>query len=217
MDVHKFLEAVYRELKKIFTNEEHKDVINDKMQGKNNKVPNFLIICLTVILVGILVVIANDFFKSTKASSTKPITEENTSSQSTSTQNYENTEENRLKAILEDINGVGRVNVMVTIEGTEEQVPAVNVNDSTSNTKEKDNTGGTRDTTQQNNGSTVVFSSDGSKNMPLIIKTYKPKVVGVVVVAEGAKDNYIQTQIREAVTRAFNIKPDKVSVYPMKK
>lgn len=217
MDVHKFLEAVYRELKKIFTNEEHKDVINNKMPGKNNKVPNFLIICLTVILVGILVVIANDFFKSTNASSTKPTTEENTSSQSTSTQNYENTEENRLKAILEDINGVGRVNVMVTIEGSEEQVPAFNVNDSTSDTKEKDNTGGTRDTKQQNNGSTVVLSSDGSKNMPLIIKTYKPKVVGVVVVAEGAKDNYIQTQIREAVTRAFNIKPDKVSVYPMKK
>jgi stage III sporulation protein AG len=217
MDVHKFLEAVYRELKKIFTNEEHKDDKNYKVPSKNNKMPNFLIICLTVILVGILVVIANDLFKTTNVSSTKTNTEGSTAPQSTSTQDYENTEENRLKAILEDINGVGRVNVMVTIEGTEEQVPAVNVNDSTSDTKEKDNTGGTRDTKQQNNGSTVVFSNDGSKNMPLILKTYKPKVVGVVVVAEGAKDNYIQVQIREAVTRAFNIKSDKVSVYPMKK
>lgn len=216
MDVHKFLEAVYRELKKIFTNDDNKEIQGG---GKKNKVPNFLIICLSLVLIGILAMIANDFFKNSNISTSSANTNkaEESISKSSSTQYYETVEENRLKEILEAINGVGRVNVMVTIEGSEEQVPAVNVNDSTSDTQEKDNTGGTRNTKQQNNGSTVVLSSDGSKSTPLIIKTYKPKVVGVVVVAEGAKDTYIQNQIREAVTRAFNVKADKVSVYPMKK
>jgi stage III sporulation protein AG len=216
MDVHKFLEGLYKELKKIFTNENSTE---QKPVGKNNKGTNFLIFVLAVVLVGILAIIASDFFKSAsiKTSAEKTNTEEKTVSQSTSTQYYETMEENRLKALLEAINGVGRVEVLLTIEGSEEQVPAVNVNDSTSDTQEKDNTGGTRNTKQENNGSTVVLSSDGSKSTPLIIKTYKPKIVGVAVVAEGAKDQYVQNQIKEVVTRVYNLKADKVSVNQMKK
>lgn len=216
MDVHKFLEGLYKELKKIFTNESSTE---QKNGGKNNKGTNFLIFVLAVVLVGILAMIASDFFKSAsiKTSAEKTNTEQSGVSQSTSTQYYETMEENRLKGILEAINGVGRVDVMLTIEGSEEQVPAVNVNDSISDTQEKDNTGGTRNTKQQNNGSTVVLSSDGSKSTPLIIKTYKPKIVGVAVVAEGAKDQYVQNQIKEVVTRVYNLKADKVSVNQMKK
>jgi len=216
MDVHKFLEGLYKELKKIFTNESSTE---QKNGGKNNKGTNFLIFVLAVVLVGILAMIASDVFKSAsiKTSAEKTTAEESRVSQSTSTQYYETMEENRLKGILEAINGVGRVDVMLTIEGSEEQVPAVNVNDSTSDTQEKDNTGGIRNTKQQNNGSTVVLSSDGSKSTPLIIKTYKPKIVGVAVVAEGAKDQYVQNQIKEVVTRVYNLKADKVSVNQMKK
>lgn len=216
MDVHKFLEGLYKELKKIFTNESSTE---QKNGGKNNKGTNFLIFVLAVVLVGILAMIASDVFKSAsiKTSAEKTAAEESRVSQSTSTQYYETMEENRLKGILEAINGVGRVDVMLTIEGSEEQVPAVNVNDSTSDTQEKDNTGGTRNTKQENNGSTVVLSSDGSKSTPLIIKTYKPKIVGVAVVAEGAKDQYVQNQIKEVVTRVYNLKADKVSVNQMKK
>lgn len=212
MDVHKLLEGLYKELKKLFTSEEIKIE-----KSKNNKFPNFLIVCLSCILLGIIVVLGNDYFKSTSAvkinSEDKPIIENIGSS----TQDSELAAENKLKSVLEDIDGVGRVKVMLTFDGSEEQIPAVNINDSTNNTKEKDPSGGTRDITQKNNGSTIVITNDGSKNQPLIIKTTKPKIIGVVVVADGAKDRSIELKITQAVTRLYNVPSDKVSVFPMKK
>lgn len=212
MDIHKFLEEIYNQLKSLFSPGKGNNNKND-----NNKFPNFLITCLCIILVGILVVLGTDYFKS--ASAVKIDSQKNVVQESTniSTQDYETTEENKLKSVLEAIDGVGSVKAVLTIDGSEEQVPAVNVNDSTNVTKENDNNGGTRETTQKNNGSTIVITNDGDKNEPLIVKTNKPKVVGVCVVAEGAKDNLIQLQIVQAVTRLYNIQPDKVSVYPMKK
>jgi len=93
----------------------------------------------------------------------------------------------------------------------------MNVNDSTNTTNEKDNSGGTRNTTQNNNGSTVVMKNDGDKSEPLIVKTYKPKVSGIVVVAQGAEDNITELRISKAVMDLFDITDDKINVYPMKK
>lgn len=125
--------------------------------------------------------------------------------------------ENKLKDTLQLIDGVGKVEVMVYFEGGEEQVPAVNENNSDNYTEEKDNSGGTRNTTQKNTGSTVVLTNDGTKSEPLIIKTYKPKVSGVIIVAEGADDKGIQYEITKAVVNLFSITADKVNVYAMKK
>lgn len=212
MDVNKFLEGLYRELKKLFSTDETKIE-----KSKNNKFPNVLIICLSVILVGILVVLGNDFFKST---STVKITSSNKPSEENlivNTKDYEIAAENKLRSVLEDVDGVGKVKVMLTFDGSEEQIPAVNINDATSNTKEKDNSGGTRETTQKNNGSTLVITNDGVKNQPLIVKTENPKIIGVIVVAEGAKDKVIEMKIIQAVTKVYSITTDKVSVFPMKK
>lgn len=212
MDVHKILEGIYNELKKIFKSEE------SDSNKKQNKYPNFLIICLSLILIGILIVLSTDYFKNSSTVSVNP--EGNKAAQEALTQSakdYEEIAESKLKSILEDMEGVGRAKVMITIEGSEEQVPAINVTDSSSTTKEKDDTGGTRETVQENNGSTVVITNDGSKSQPLIVQTKKPKIIGICIIAEGAKDKAIQLQIIEVVTRLYNLTPDKVSVYPMKK
>lgn len=213
MDIHKILEGIYKELKKIFGSEE-----NSGQNNKKNKYPNFLIVCLSLVLIGILVILGTDYFKNTSTASinsTQISSAENVSNQST--KDYEETAENKLKSILEDMEGVGRTKVMITIEGSEEQVPAVNITDSNSKTKEKDDAGGTRETIQENNGSTIVITNDGAKSQPLIVQTKKPKIIGVCIIAEGAKDKVIQMQITQAVTKLYNLAPDKVSVYPMKK
>ncbi|MCM0650373.1 stage III sporulation protein AG [Clostridium swellfunianum] len=218
MDIHKFLEGIYKELKKLFNSEETKEIKEVRLEkGKNSKFPNFLIICLSAILLGILAMIGSDYFKS---ASTAKITNEDKPIVSSVRSNMSESEiaaENKLKSVLQDIDGVGRVNVMLTFDGSEEQIPAVNINNSTNNTKEKDNAGGTRETTQKNDGSTIVITNDGMKNQPLIVKTANPKVIGVVVVAEGAKERAIELKIIKAVTGLYNVATDKVSVFPMKK
>ena len=134
-----------------------------------------------------------------------------------SSDDYETAVQDRLKETLEKVDGVGKVEVMVSFESGEEQVPAVNINDSTSVAEEKDTQGGTRNTTQKNDGSTVVITNQGDKSEPLIVKTYKPKVSGVCVVAEGAEDKITELRISKAVINLFNIPENKVNVYPMKK
>lgn len=181
-------------------------------EKKNKYIYNLLILSLF----GILLILGASMFKDTNASvqNNKDTSKEVAYKEGSS---YETTLENQLKERLEKMDGVGKVSVMIYFEGGEEQVPAVNLNDSTNVTDEKDTSGGTRNTTQKNNGSTVVITSDGSKNEPLIVKKYKPKITGVLIVAEGAEDKIVELNIRKAVSNLFNISYDKLNVYPMKK
>lgn len=181
--------------------------------GKNKYLINLMIIAL----VGILILIASSMFKDNNASVKTSAKINDNQTESQDTKNYELQLENKLKSILQRTEGIGNVSVMIYFEGGDEQIPAVNVTDSTSTTEEKDASGGVRSTTQKNTGSTVVTTNDGSKNEPLILKQNKPKVTGVYVVAEGAEDEITQLKINKAVTDLFNISPDKVAVFPMKK
>lgn len=191
------------------------DAISKKFGNKS--ITNLII----VILILILALITISAFKGSGSSFANSVQVKSNDKNAVSTSDEktvsETEVENKLRDTLELIDGVGRVEVMVYFEGGEEQVPAVNETDSDNYTEEKDNEGGTRNTTQKNTGSTVVLTSDGSKSEPLIIKTYKPKVSGVIIVAEGADDKGIQYEITKAVINLFNIGADKVNVYAMKK
>ncbi len=182
---------------------------------------------LIVFLVGVLILITINFLKNSstntnvqalndnKKNGSKP--QKELTADDRAFQNYETSVQEKFKSTLEKIEGVGKVEVMVNFESGEEQVPAVNVNDSTNTTEEKDNEGGKRSSTQKNNGSTVVITNDGGKSEPLIVKKYKPKVSGVCIVAEGAENKVTELRIAKAVVNLFNVSEDKVNVYPMKK
>ncbi|ACA54095.1 stage III sporulation protein AG [Clostridium botulinum] len=184
---------------------------------KNNK-KNMNI--LIVVLVGVLFLIAGSTFKKDSVMSKN----ENPKNKQTQEEkievkndDYEKETQNKLKATLEKIDGVGKVEVMITFESGEEKVPAVNINNSTNKSVEKDTEGGTRNTTQENEGSSVVVTNDGDKTQPLIVKEYKPKITGVCIVAEGAENNITKLRISKAVVDLFSLAENKVNVYPMKK
>lgn len=188
-----------------------------KKEGKNTT--NIIVL----LLIGAFLVITASFFKpsTNKCSATtsdKKAPEVKKISNSKGSREEEQQIENKLKSTLEEIEGVGRVKVMLYFESGEEQVPAVNVNDQTSKTEEKDTSGGTRSITQKNNGSTVVVTNDGDgSSKPLIVKKYKPKVTGIFVVAEGAENKVTRMKITKAVVDLFNLPNSKVNVYSMKK
>ncbi|MGE5627488.1 MAG: stage III sporulation protein AG [Solirubrobacterales bacterium] len=182
---------------------------NIKMEKKS--LSNLLIL----FLVGLLMLITINFLSGSNDSGKEK--NQNQSSDLKSVNDYEAQVQNKLKETLEKVEGVGTVEVMVSFECGEEQVPALNITDSTNSTEEKDTEGGTRNTTQNNNGTSVVITNDGSKSEPLIVKTYKPKVIGVCVVAEGAESKLTELRISKAVMNLFSITEDKVNVYPMKR
>jgi stage III sporulation protein AG len=176
---------------------------------------------LILALLGILLVIGSSFFKS----STPTIAKENIKPQENSAmqvnnsniKEYENTLGNVLKNALERIKGIGRVEVIVYCESGEEQVPAFNINETTSNTTEKATDGSNRNINQKSNGSNIVVTSKGGDSEALILKKNKPKVTGVFIVAEGAEDKIIELQVSKAVASLYDVPENKVSVFSMKK
>ena len=122
--------------------------------------------------------------------------------------------EERLKKILENIKGAGKVEVMITFEIGSEIIPALNTVESTETTEEKDSNGGTRIVTSQNKNNSTVVTNDTTGNKPVVIKEIKPQVKGVIVAAEGAENIEVKAKLYEAVKTVLQIPGHRVQVYP---
>ena len=77
--------------------------------------------------------------------------------------------------------------------------------------------GVTRVNSQETDGDKIVMSNSSNGSEPVILKTEKPEVLGVMVVAEGAEDSKIKYEITKAISSLYNISVDKVNVLAMKK
>ncbi|MGZ9586153.1 stage III sporulation protein AG [Paenibacillus marinisediminis] len=131
-------------------------------------------------------------------------------------ESIENSFEARVRDILEDIIGVGQVDVMVTIDSTEELVIQRNMKDSQQTTEEKDANGGTRHITQFTRDGEIVMLESSGDNTPIVTKRIKPKVRGVVVVAGGAENKVVKQIITDAVEKGLNVPSYRISVVPRK-
>ena len=131
--------------------------------------------------------------------------------------NYEDKQKIDLKNILKKMNGVGDVEVMMTFENGEQKVPAYDKSTQKSTTEETDNEGGKRVNNQDTDGSKVVMTTSDGNNEPFILITYKPKICGVIIIAEGAENSKTKYEIEQAVSKLYNLSLDKVNVYSMKK
>ncbi len=197
-----------------------KDIVNKYFSGeKEKKIKNLIVI----FLIGVVFVITASFFKgsnnpkSKSTVNTNKVANENTNDKAVNEEGYEQVIKSELVGILSKLDGVGRVEVMVTFESGEEQVPAVNSNDSTSSVQDSSN-GDKSTTTQGNNSRTVVTQTDqNGSTSPFITETIAPKVRSVFVVAEGAENSLTQLRISKSVMDLLNITESKVNVYPMKK
>lgn len=124
--------------------------------------------------------------------------------------------EERTKEILEKIVGVGTVDIMVTVDSTEEIVVQRDVKDSQQQSEETDASGGTRQTTQYTRDGEIVTYSQSGDETPIITKRIKPQVRGVLVVAKGAENKVVRGLIEEAVAKGLNVPSYRISVVPRK-
>lgn len=86
--------------------------------------------------------------------------------------------EARLKDILEKIVGVGEVDVLVTVDSTEENVWGKDDNTSQQVTDETDKSGGKRHVTQMTSSGKIVMYEVSGEQKPVVTKIVKPKVRG---------------------------------------
>ncbi|CAG7642243.1 stage III sporulation protein AG [Paenibacillus allorhizosphaerae] len=129
---------------------------------------------------------------------------------------YEESYQSQLKEILTKIVGVGEVEVLVSIESTEEVLVQQNTKETQQVTNEKDQQGATRHITDvTRSGEVVIYEVSGGKQ-PLITKYIKPKIRGVVVVAKGAENLTVKKMIAEAVERGLDVPAHRISILPRK-
>lgn len=150
-----------------------------KIKLKNGKLLEWVII-ISLIVMAILIVY-NAFFGK-KMSATV-----------STTTNYTTELEVRLAKTLQEIEGVGAVQVMVTT--------------STENTKVI-----AEETITNADGSSTTRPVLVGGNV-IVIEELPPKIIGVVIVAEGGNDLAVRFALIEAASSALNIKQSIIKVY----
>lgn len=189
----------------------------NKVLGQK-KIKNLIAVCIVLAFI----LIAMDVFspgnnKLSAATTTKNNTDTTKIVNQTDENNYEENQKNDLKNILKKMNGVGDVEVMMTFESGEEKVPAYDKDGQKTTTEETDNQGGNRINKQDTDSSKVVMTTNDGNNEPFILTTYKPKIIGVMILAEGAENSKVKYEIQQAISKLYNLSLDKVNVYNMKK
>lgn len=121
------------------------------------------------------------------------------------TDEYVKLTEKRLEETLKKIDGAGEITVFINIEGGPEKVLATDVKASADN---RESSNETTNETEKN----VVLSGQGSNQTPYIIKENNPKPVGVLVIAEGARDERVKNEIYEAIKALFGLMPHRIKI-----
>lgn len=165
---------------------------------ENNKKIKWVVYALLV--TAVIVIFVSSIDSSVRVSGQPDLTSRPTDN--TELQAYTEKLESRLEAILAGMSGVGRVKVMITFDGTEEAVIA-------SDEQSSENESGT----SKSKRPSMLSTSSGEE--AIVLKELLPKVCGVVVVAEGARDVTVNMDIVSAVSTVLGIKQSNVQVFEM--
>ena len=127
------------------------------------------------------------------------------------TQDYAAYLENKLKKMLEAVQGLEDVEVMITLESSEEKVVEKDLTAERSNTEEQDSAGGSRSVNTSNTEYQTIYR-DNTQGDPFVVKTICPKVEGVLVVAKGAGNGNMSGEITQIVQALFGVEAHRIKV-----
>ncbi len=117
-------------------------------------------------------------------------------------------DEARMEEILSQIQGAGRVRVMLQYAAGEKSIYQ------TDSEQEVRSSGGEKET--RTSIETVLSSRESSRDSPVVVQTVYPTYRGAVVVAEGADDGGVKLDLVQAVSSLTGLGADKITVMKMK-
>lgn len=139
----------------------------------------------------------------------------NTVSDDSGGDDYVSNLEEKLKNVLSQMEGVGKVEVMITVSDAGESVVEKDISGSTTTTSETDSSGGTRTTTESSSEAAAVYVETGQETYPYVQKEKMPTIEGVMVVAEGGGNSVVASNISEAVKALFPVEAHRIKVVKM--
>lgn len=121
---------------------------------------------------------------------------------------YKERIEKQLKAVLSSVKGVGKVEIMVTLEDDGQTLLAA---DEKSDIRDEDKN------KQNTNEKTYVLKNNvGGGESPITLRKNNPIVSGVLISATGAKNAEIKNEIINAVRAVLGVKAHRVEVLERK-
>ena len=110
----------------------------------------------------------------------------------------------QLTEILQQIRGVGKVKVLLTVSKGEKKEYHVDEDQSVNETGNSIRT------------ETVIIRDADDNEAALITQVIPPEYLGAIVVCEGADDANVKLAVLEAVSKATGLRSDRISVLKMK-
>lgn len=119
----------------------------------------------------------------------------------------------QLEEILQQIDGVGKVNVLITYSQTNEIVPMYNQDISQKDTEETDTNGGTRKITETDTKREVIYEESSGEKKPITQSIISPKIEGAIITAQGGNDTVVKANIIQAVEAVTGLSSHKIQVF----
>jgi len=125
--------------------------------------------------------------------------------------------EQRLEDALSQIDGAGKVKVMLTLASGRELDVAEDKTTNESTTKDSGTQGDVRTTqTSSNESKKIIITGSDGVSAPLVLSEAQPKIEGVIIIAEGGDNIFVKTALTSAAETVLGLDMDKVQVFKMK-
>ena len=186
----------------------------DKKMPKKISLKDFGMEKIILIAIAGIVLLAANFSEWKNAISEKTEKKEEKTVQTDQNDAYVSALENKLVHILENVDGVGKAEVMITLKSSKESV--LNKDLSEEKQTEEERSGETQKVNKNQKKQEETILSDSSGNSaPYIIKELEPEISGIVISCEGAGNKVVEASVLEAVQVLFGVSANHIKVLKM--
>lgn len=201
-------------MKKLFDN--IKNYIQDLKSGeKKLSKDGMLILFFSGLLLYVVLLPINN-----NSSYKNKTTEENTTTGRNAVQtedlqetNYQKKLEKELAAFLSEVEGIGKVEVLIYLDCSEQYIVEKDIPFYQVTSQEAD----TQSREENKEEDTVYTVNEAGEQVPFITQTKHPSIEGVVIAAEGAGNEKIRIQIVRTVMALYGVDANKIDVLERKK
>lgn len=124
--------------------------------------------------------------------------------------------ENKLCTILQNMNGAGKVEVIITLKDAGSTVVEKDLSYRRNNDSKNDG-GTTTSSAEYEDAQETVYTVDENGNeVPFVAKQTLPSIEGILIVAEGGDNVNVKNQMKEAVLSLFELDEHKIAIVKMK-
>lgn len=167
---------------------------------------------ILIAIAGIVLLAAN--FSEWKNSSSKTSEKQEKSIETSQNDAYVEALENKLVHILENVDGVGRVEVMITLKSSKESVLNKDLSEERQTEQEKNSDTQKTNKNEKRQEETILSDSVGN-SAPYVVKELEPEIAGIIISCEGAENKVVAASVLEAAQVLFGVSANHIKVLKM--